>query len=90
MTGDDVVILVNDARVDESKFPKAGAQLLDLLLAVNTGIAGIWDQSVNADFLKTLGGVHRFPFLPESRASMYSRTLLAAQRSSRILYTPPS
>jgi len=64
MSGDDVVILVNDARVYEAKFPKAGAQLLDLLLAVGASVAGIRDQLSMLTFSKRSVVFIVSPFCP--------------------------
>ncbi len=72
MTGNDVQFLVDDDRIDKSKFPQACPQLENLLFAVCPGIPGIRHQLIDIHFFKTLGGFHYFPLLAVSSRSITS------------------
>ena len=43
MPGDDVVVLVDNDWINESKFPQRSPKLIDLLRAVGSGVIYIWN-----------------------------------------------
>ena len=65
VSGDDIEILVDDDGIYKAEFPEGGAELIDLLRAVGTGVIRVRDQLVCIYQLKLGNGLvfhlHSFP-----------------------------
>jgi hypothetical protein len=59
VSGKDVVVLIDQAGVDEAKFTDGSSKLKDLFFAVRSGISGIGNESINGNFFKVLRHFHR-------------------------------
>ena len=79
MANQQIVLFVNKARRKHPKLAETGAYLCYLLFTVSTSIPSVWHNPSQGNQFITFGNIHRFPFLPVSKASMISSCGLPAK-----------